>query len=225
MWPGAGPLSRSPTNRQHHYNDDVREIGGGKPVVEPRDKLAPRELGLVQQLVNTSYGQGQHAHRELTTPEELRVWLVDHGLLAPDAPVTEGDRRRTLALREGLRALLQAHSHGEAPAAATVEGLNQLAADAPLTVRFLADGEAGLAPDLGGVEGAFARLLGIVLRAMTDGSWPRLKACSHPPCARAFYDTSKNASGKWCAMATCGNRLNARAYRRRKRTAALPSAS
>ena len=48
-------------------------MGEGKPVVEPRDKLAPRELGLVQQLVNTSYGQGTHAHRELTTDEWKRA--------------------------------------------------------------------------------------------------------------------------------------------------------
>ena len=91
-------------------------MGEGKLVAESRDKLAPRELALVQQFVNTSYGQGQHAHREVTTPEELRAWLVEHGLLAPDAPLTEGDLRRTVALREGLRALLQAHTRGEAPA-------------------------------------------------------------------------------------------------------------
>src|SRR5262249_9657781 len=144
---------------------------------------------------------------------------------AADAPVTEGDLRRAVALRESLRALLHAHTHGEAPAAATLEHLNQLAGNSPLTVRFQDDGEAALVPDIGGVDGAFARLLSIALRPMLDGSWRRLKACSNPPCTRAFYDRSKNASGKWCTMATCGNRLNARAYRRRKQAAPGASAS
>jgi len=186
---------------------------------------APGELALVEAFVNTSYGQGQHAHRALTTPAELRTWLHEHGLAAADAPVTEGDLRRAVALRESLRALLQAHTHAETPAASTLEHLNQLAGDAPLTVRFQNDGEARLVPDIGGVDGAFARLLSIALRAMLDGSWRRLKACSNPPCARAFYDGSKNASGKWCAMASCGNRLNARAYRRRRQIAPVPSVS
>jgi predicted RNA-binding Zn ribbon-like protein len=184
---------------------------------------APGELALVEAFVNTSYGQGQYAHRALTTPAELRSWLLEHRLVAADAPVTEGDLRRAIALRESLRALLQAHTQGEAPAVSTLDHLNQLAGDAPLTVRFQEGGEAALVPDIGGVDGAFARLLSIALRAILDGSWRRLKACGNPPCARAFYDGSKNASGKWCAMAACGNRLNARAYRRRKQTSPLPS--
>jgi predicted RNA-binding Zn ribbon-like protein len=183
---------------------------------------APGELALVQAFINTSYGQGQRAHRALGTPMDLRSWLHDRGLLAADDPVTEGDLRRADAMREGLRALLRAHTHGESPAATTVEHLNGLAGDAPLVVRFQEDGTAGLVPDIGGVDGAFGRLLSIAWRAMVDGSWRRLKVCSNAPCTRAFYDRSKNASGKWCAMATCGNRLNARAYRRRKQTAPTP---
>src|SRR5262245_2534483 len=167
---------------------------------------APGELALVQAFINTSYGQGQHAHRALATPLDQRSWLHDRGLLAADAPVTDGDLRRAVALREGLRALLQAHTHRGAPAMTTLEHLNGLAGDAPLVARFREDGTAGLVPDIGGVDGAFARLLSIAVRAMIDGSWRRLKACSNPPCARVFYDRAKNASGKWCPMATCGNR-------------------
>ncbi|MGH2778535.1 MAG: CGNR zinc finger domain-containing protein, partial [Actinomycetota bacterium] len=31
----------------------------------------------------------------------------------------------------------------------------------------------------------------------------------------AFYDHSKNRSGKWCTMRVCGNRAKTRAYRER----------
>src|SRR5262249_44122440 len=100
--------------------------GSGGLMVETTAPTAPGELAVVQAFVNTSYGQGQQAHRALTTPLELRSWLHEHGLVAADAPVTEGDLRRAVALRESLRALLQAHTHGDAPAVSTLEHLNQL---------------------------------------------------------------------------------------------------
>jgi predicted RNA-binding Zn ribbon-like protein len=181
-------------------------------------RIAPGELGLVEAFVNTSYGRTKRAYRALTTPEQLHTWLVDHNLLVADALVSDGDLRRAIALREGFRALLQAHTDKVAPPETALEELNRLAGDAPLTIRFQAGGETELVPDIGGIEGAFARLLSIVFQAMLTTNWPRLKACSHSLCTRAFYDTSKNASGKWCAMAKCGNRLNARAYRRRQQT-------
>ncbi len=51
---------------------------------------------------------------------------------------------------------------------------------------------------------------------MVDGTWSRLKACRQ--CEWAFYDWSKNRSGRWCAMSVCGNRTKVRAYRARRRT-------
>ncbi len=57
---------------------------------EEQSKAAPGPLALVQALVNTQYGQGRHAHVELTSPEQLRVWLVAHRLLADGTPVTQG---------------------------------------------------------------------------------------------------------------------------------------
>ena len=94
--------------------------------------------------------------------------------------------------------------------------LNRLASNAPLTVRFQHDGLPTLEPDIAGVDGALARLLGIVFTAMTDGTWLRLKACRNDRCQKAFYDTSKNRSGAWCSMAGCGSRFKARAYRHRR---------
>ena len=74
---------------------------------EEQSKAAPGPLAVVQALVNTQYGQGRHAHVELTSPEQLRAWLVAHRLLPDVTAVTEGDFRRVLQLREALRSLLQ----------------------------------------------------------------------------------------------------------------------
>src|SRR5579872_299929 len=182
---------------------------------EELSKAAPGPLALVQALVNTQYGQGRRAHMELTSPEQLCAWLVAHRLLPDGTPVTEGDFRRVLQLREALRSLLGANNEREMPAS-QVEVLNRLASNAPLAVRFQHDGVPTLEPDIAGVDGALARLVGIVFTAMTDGTWARLKACRNERCQKAFYDTSKNRSGAWCSMAGCGSRLKARAYRHRR---------
>ncbi|MDQ5834857.1 MAG: CGNR zinc finger domain-containing protein, partial [Actinomycetota bacterium] len=52
-----------------------------------------------------------------------------------------------------------------------------------------------------------------------NGQWERLKACPRETCFWAFYDRSKNRSGRWCRMEECGNIEKARAFRERKRTA------
>ena len=181
---------------------------------EERSKAAPGPLALVQTLVNTQYGQGRRVHVELTSPEQLRAWLVAHQLLEDGTAVMQGDFRRVLLLREALRSLVRANNEGEVPAS-QVEVFNRLASDAPLTVRLHPDGLPTLSPDIAGVDGVIARLVGIVFTAMTDGTWARLKACRNDRCQKAFYDTSKNRSGAWCSMAVCGSRLKARAYRHR----------
>lgn len=181
---------------------------------EEENKMAPGQLALIQALVNTQYGQRRRAHVEVTNPEQLKAWLVAHGLLADGASVTDGDLRRVVRLREALRLLLRANSETEM-LTPPVEELNHLASNAPLTVRFKQDGSPVLEPDIAGVDGTIARLVGIVFTAMTDGTWARLKVCRNEPCQKAFYDTSRNRSGTWCSMTGCGSRLKARTYRQR----------
>src|SRR5712691_6087762 len=182
---------------------------------EEQRKAAPEPLALVQAFVNTHYGQARRAHTELTNPEQLRAWLVTHDLLLDGTAVTQGDFRRVLQMREALRSLLRANNEREM-LVSPVEVLNRLASNAPLTVRFQHDGVPTLEPDIAGVDGALARLIGTVFTAMTDGTWARLKACRNERCQKAFYDTSRNRSGAWCSMAGCGSRFKARAYRHRR---------
>ena len=184
-------------------------------VKEEQDKVAPGDLALVQALVNTQYGNKRRTHIELTNPEQLRIWLVAHNLLAEDTAVTEGDFRRVLLLREALRLLLRTNTTPEEPVTQD-DILNHLASNAPLTVRFHRNKAPTLEPDIAGVDGVLARLVGIAFTAMTDGSWPRLKVCRNDHCQKAFYDTSKNHSGTWCSMAGCGSRFKASTYRHRR---------
>jgi predicted RNA-binding Zn ribbon-like protein len=86
-------------------------------------------------------------------------------------------------------------------------------------VSFAAGGQPELVPDAVGVDGAIARLMSIVASARVDGSWERLKACPRHNCMWAFYDRSKNRSGRWCTMEVCGNVEKARSYRERHKPA------
>jgi dsDNA-binding SOS-regulon protein len=213
----------------------------------------PGALDLTQAFVNTRYGSGHRYHEELDTADRLRAWLTRHHLLTEGTPVTEGDFRRALSVREALRTVLRtntpattlgrrnAFAEKEAvsapllrtehtsstsavfshdPVADVQEAadvLNAIGAYAPLSVRFQRDGQASLQPAIDGVDGALARLLAAVPLAQTDGSWRWLKICRNDACGRAFFDTSKNHSGAWCDLGKCGNRLNARAARARRR--------
>lgn len=181
---------------------------------EDQNKTAPGQLAFIQALVNTQYGQERRAHREVTNPEQLRAWLVEHRLLADGLPVTEGDFRRIVQVREALRGFLRRNNDVE-DAPGHIELLNTLASNAPLTVRFQRDGLPVLEPDIAGVDGVIAHLVGIVFTSMIDGSWRRLKVCRNECCQKAFYDTSKNRSGAWCSMTGCGSRFKARVYRQR----------
>jgi predicted RNA-binding Zn ribbon-like protein len=49
----------------------------------------------------------------------------------------------------------------------------------------------------------------------------RLRQCPAPDgCGWLFYDTSKNATRRWCSMRMCGNGAKARRFQRRRRASA-----
>jgi predicted RNA-binding Zn ribbon-like protein len=174
---------------------------------------APNGLDLVIDFVNTlDLDEGTDA---LATPDGLRAWLADEGLLnRASAPVSAGERLNAVRLREALRELMLANN-GEADGARAGRELEQAALRGDLRVHFAPSGTVSLAPGAGGVLGALAQLLVPVAHALGDGSWRRVKACRASDCQWAFYDRSRNRSGVWCEMAVCGNRTKVRTYRER----------
>jgi hypothetical protein len=66
-----------------------------------------------------------------------------------------------------------------------------------------------------------AAVLALVLAAIQEGQWHRLRAC--PDCGWVFYDSSRNARRTWCSMTAedgargCGSIAKTRAYRSRQR--------
>lgn len=176
-------------------------------------------LGLVQDFVNTLETAPIAKDPEVEqigTPEALTAWLGERGLLS-GSPAGAADLSRAHELREAIRGLLVANNGGPRHAA-DVALLNRVAAESGLRPHFVAEGRAVLEPTADGVWGALGRLLAAVSAAMNEGTWHRLKACADPGCRWAFYDASKNRSGHWCSMESCGNRAKARQFRQRRRS-------
>jgi predicted RNA-binding Zn ribbon-like protein len=175
---------------------------------------APGKLELVRQFINT---------HEITPEREdfddlgsLRRWLLDQRLIARGGHLQDGDVARAIAVREALRSVLAA----EAPAARDLRALNAAASSAPLRVVFDAAAKPALTPAGDGLDVALARLFAIIECASYEGTWSRLKICAADDCEWAFYDHTKNRSGAWCSMESCGNRAKGRAYRERRRVRA-----
>jgi len=178
------------------------------------EKRAPAPLDLVQRFVNSV--DLESGEDELSNPQALRDWFVERGLMSPDDEAGPADLRRAIDVREGLRAVLL-HNNGHPLDEKRVERLDRAVRRAGVRVRFEGGRDPELVPDADGVDGAVARLMAIVAAAVEHGRWERLKACPREECEWAFYDRSKNRSGRWCSMDSCGNIEKAKAFRERHR--------
>jgi predicted RNA-binding Zn ribbon-like protein len=176
---------------------------------------APPPLDLVEAFINTADLE-DHTD-ELETPAALAAWMKKHKLVRSSERLTARDHGNALRLREALRQAVGANN-GSALDAQSLGELNQIARRAALAVQFQQDGSARLDGASKGFDAAIARILAAVTASMLTGRWKRLKACANHGCQWAFYDASKNRSGRWCDMDDCGNQAKGRAFRSRQRT-------
>ncbi len=183
--------------------DSVSDPGGRHPAPEP--------LSLIQEFVNTL--DIKEGREMLEEPQHLYAWLHEHGLLQDRAILTEAELRKAKELREAIRELLLGNN-GVVPDPAAMSVLNYAAAEAIVKPHF--SNGVDLVSEDPGIAGALVKIIAVMLVSMLRSTWSRLKACQNDQCQWAFHDYSKNRSGRWCAMAVCGNRLKARAYRQRK---------
>jgi predicted RNA-binding Zn ribbon-like protein len=208
----AGERSASRTGQASAWREPQLPQPGGR---DP----APRQLALVQAFVNTHYDlELEHGADLFATPAALEAWMARRGL-SDAGSVTDADVRRVVAVREGLRAMAATNAAGAARGrVAVLDELNHAARGAALEVRFSDAPKPRFVPGRGSaVDRMLAIVLAITARAMLEGEWGRLKVCPGEHCGWAFYDHSRNQSGRWCSMSVCGGRVKARAHYRRRR--------
>jgi predicted RNA-binding Zn ribbon-like protein len=179
-----------------------------------KTQTAPGDLEVLREFVNSV--DFEAGTERLDSPGGLVGWLAENGLAEAGTPAAAEDLRRAVDLREAVRAILLAHAdhdHDEEAPGAVLDGA---ARRGGLRVAFAGDGSSSVVADAEGVDGALGRLVAIAHTAQADGTWERLKACPWHTCQWAFYDHTKNRSGRWCTMEVCGNRAKAQTYRRRR---------
>lgn len=180
--------------------------------LETGSRPAPGDLAFVQGFINTA--DVESGKEAFSTTGGLSAWLHHHGLLEAETGVGEKELQQAISFREALRSLVL-HNNGEEIDRQALATLEKIASMAPLRFHYGDGGELELEPAGNDLAGALARLQAIIYEAMLRGTWFRLKACLSDTCQWAFYDASKNRSGSWCSMETCGNRTKVRRHRQR----------
>ncbi len=169
---------------------------------------APGPLETVRDFINTIEFSGSDDNFT-ATPDELEKWCRESAL----CPGLDDQGLAVLRdFREALRAVLESHV-GEGEEAALWQALEPFAARACFKLSIATEGRPALQPQGVGADAAIAALFAIIYDAIGAGTWARLKACRKHSCRFAFYDESKNGSGVWCSMRTCGNRVKAQKRR------------
>jgi predicted RNA-binding Zn ribbon-like protein len=174
---------------------------------------APGGMGLVQDFLNTAgidgYGSDLLADAALAgdwASGAVRTWSTLRELDVAAPPLSDADASRLRALRDTLARLIS----GEPPAERGISAV-------PATFALSETGEVRLEPAGSGWRWVASALWGEVLLSQQDGTWRRIKRCHNHECASTFYDRSKNNSGVWHDVKTCGNAANLRASRARRR--------
>jgi hypothetical protein len=184
---------------------------------------APGGLGLVQDFLNTvaiqEYGPDLLADTALAqawVTAASETWSRVRGVDPESPALNDADLAKLRALRDTVTQLLT----GQQPDGREVGGVS--------ASFVLSDtGEVRLAPAGSGWRWVASALWGEILLSQQADTWRRLKQCHRHGCDSTFYDRSKNNSGVWHNVKTCGNAENLRASRARRRererAASLPA--
>jgi hypothetical protein len=180
---------------------------------------APAGLALLQDLLNTR-GTMSYAPDLLANPDDAQRWLTESlaawsrvaALPAPVILLSSTDMRSLRRLRTTFEGVILSGSGREPGHDGSLPP-----ADVPVTLVPEADGWVRMVPAGRGTRWLASALWAEALLAQQAGIWPRLKLCNNAECRAAFFDTSRNNSGVWHDVSTCGNTANLRAFRERRR--------
>jgi predicted RNA-binding Zn ribbon-like protein len=186
--------------------------------IQAHDATAPAEgdLEILQRFVNLHQHAPGTSDEIPASTEMFKAFLVERGLLDAEERFGDADRETAIALSEAMHARVRAIT-GEPLSAEHIDRMDRVAQAAGLHPHFRPEGPV-LVPEAGGVKGAFGRIVAIAFHAELDGRWEHLKECADEDCSSVFFDRSKNHSGRWCSMQSCGNRNKVRAWRERQKT-------
>jgi hypothetical protein len=173
---------------------------------------APGGLGLVQDFLNTvgigEYGPDLLSDTALArawAESAVRTWSALRGVDAEPPALNDADLSKLQALRDTIAKLMAGEPDGRGPGSVSASfALSDI-------------GEVRLEPSGSGWRWIASAIWSEIFLSQQDGTWRRIKRCHNHTCGSTFYDRSKNNSGVWHDVKTCGNVANLRASRARRR--------
>lgn len=174
---------------------------------------APGDLELVRSFLSLHDHLDDPEVSLSPSPQTLDAFLREHDLLGRRERATDAQLASGLRVHAALHRMVDPAGQ---PPKEDVREIERASVEAGLRPVFGGDGPR-LEPTRAGVPGAIGRILATAFLAQVDGSWRRLKVCASDTCTAVFFDRSKNRSGRWCSMQSCGNRSKVRAWRDRHR--------
>lgn len=172
-------------------------------------KPAPDRLVILHGFLNT--WSAELDIEDLATVDAADTWLRKAGLWTQRKKISAAEVAQLQRFRKTLRLFVLGRDSEDAVAA-----INEFAADIGFTFTAIDTTEVTFEPTSNGLKQVVGYLLAIVHASIANGTWSRFKCCELETCGWAFYDTTKNRSGRWCSMKTCGSRHKAREYLKRK---------
>lgn len=140
---------------------------------------------------------------------QLAAWSGDEPAAAPHLLATAA------ALREALYRIFSALAADRRVPKQDFAALRQALTEAPARNR-LSSSASGYVWELENPLPSVPHLLAPVLWSagdlITGGARHRVRRCANDTCLWLFLDESKNATRRWCDMASCGNRAKARRH-------------
>jgi len=176
---------------------------------------APGGLCLVQDLLNSASMPEASIPDLLDNETAAQAWL-DASVQIWSEQTGRTARRITLS-GDDLPALRDLRHHVRGWLTGDVEDSTPHPVQADLSFR---DGRLSFEPDGDGAAAVASLIYLEALLASHTGTLGRLKACMNPSCGAVFYDLSRNGTRVWHDMKTCGNTMNLRASRARRRATA-----
>jgi predicted RNA-binding Zn ribbon-like protein len=181
-------------------------------------KPAPGDLLLLQAFINTF--EADTDIDLLAEWDGANAWLHDSALVPAAIVFDDSGLARLRAVREAFRSLVEQNAGLGEPSRNAFDVLTQALNGSAIGLSLDAADQHRVRTEPLGTDPlglAVVRLMLIVRDAQLEGTWGRLKVCSRAECRWAYYDRSHSEKGRWCDMATCGNRMKNQALRTRRR--------
>lgn len=184
-------------------------------MVPERSRFSFRSERLCLDFAATLMFRGSNQPAELLDlPASLSAWALASGVLSRPAACGDRELAEAAELREAIYRLAVACISGRDARPDDLAVLNRHGQHAPVAVGLSREGAVNRTGPVAAVLASIARDA-IELLAGPDAQ--RLRQCGREGCTRMFVDRSRGRNRTWCGMRECGNRVNAVAYRRRKR--------